>query len=278
MISTEEILLKIDKQFGIDIANRKADAIIFIGEAIEAIGYHVGFETIVEELTVSNYRVKKPYRMVSNEPFIFYEGYTLPMSRNQYNLRYPTLGDDLDEADANYVKVAELQKEVDRYEDLIEQLEDDPTNQDLIDAAAESKSTISSMVRALRIDTPPVDSLIVDSYNFNGEWIQTTFASGTIEIHYKAFIVDRDTGFPMIVDTYKYRQAVMWYVFSRLLLSGEKHNEFNFDKADDRWEMYKDRAQNEPKQPSVDMMEEFTNNWTRMSFNGRFLDEAFITY
>ncbi|KKN88753.1 hypothetical protein LCGC14_0246440 [marine sediment metagenome] len=277
MTSTEQILIKIKRQYGINIANRRADAIMFIGEAIEAIGYHTGFETVVEELTVSNYRVKKPYRFVGGEDnlSIFYGTYSLPLSRNQYNLRYPHLGDTEESADANAVKVAELQKEVDRYDALIITLATDPTDQDIIDAVAESQTTISSMTRALKIETQPIDD-VVDSYNIQGDWIQTTFVSGTIEVHYKAFFVDETTEYPMIVDTFKYRQAVMWYVFSRLLLSGETHGEFNFKKADLEWDYYRDQARQEPKMPSIDMSEEFTNHWTRMSLNGRFMEEAFM--
>jgi len=274
--TTQEILLRV-KRLGFDVANSKADAIMFIGDAIASIGYHIGFQPVAKKITVANYRVRLPLDCVKLKK-VYYENYELPYSSDQRLLRYSEGmigGEELTE-EANAIKLLELQKEIDRLNSILEDLESDPVNEDLLDAKADSQKKIDSMSRAMKTTAISTGDQLVNSYVEVAGYIKTSFSSGEIEVHYLGYPIEENTGYPLIRDTYKYKRAVVWYVISQLLLMGFKHPVINFEKADDRWEFYRESARNEGKFESSDKMEEFTQFWTRMNMGGQLNDEAFI--
>jgi len=60
-----------------------------------------------------------------------------------------------------------------------------------------------------------------DFYAINDGFIKTSFASGEIKLIYKKFDCDQE-GFIMIPDVVEYKEALVWTVFTSLLLEGYK--------------------------------------------------------
>lgn len=111
-----------------------------------------------------------------------------------------------------------------------------------------------------------VASSSIDSgeyYQVNPDYLITSFEEGEVRVHYDAFPVDNDN-LPVIPDVYSVKEAILWYIISRMLMSGYKHPEFNFVFADGQWKDYKDRAMNDAMWPSIDKMDTFRRMWVRM--------------
>ena len=76
--SAKKIIDLIYRDFKPADSNWVGDAYDMIGEAIEGIGYHVGFEPWYKELTTVNYRVKYP-SFLHEISFIEFNGKRLPL-------------------------------------------------------------------------------------------------------------------------------------------------------------------------------------------------------
>lgn len=102
-----------------------------------------------------------------------------------------------------------------------------------------------------------------DTYITDGNYIKTSFQEGQIALLYKGFDTDAD-GFALVPDDISFKEALFWYCFKLMLLSGHKHPEFNFEKADARWQLYCTQARNSHNMLDLTQASSFTNQWTRM--------------
>lgn len=102
-----------------------------------------------------------------------------------------------------------------------------------------------------------------DTYITDGNHIKTSFQEGTVTLIYTGFETDED-GFAMVPDDISFKEALFWYCFKLMLLSGYKHPEFNFEKADARWQLYCTQARNGHNMLDLSQASSFTNQWTRM--------------
>lgn len=114
----------------------------------------------------------------------------------------------------------------------------------------------------------------INYYTTNFDKIAVSFEQGEVTMFYTAFPLDCD-GFPMVVDTYKYKEALKWYLVKNFLAQGNKHPVFSYQDAEQRFERFKDKAANEAKMPSIDKLERFTNMWTRIKFNPHLGSDSF---
>lgn len=120
-------------------------------------------------------------------------------------------------------------------------------------------------------------SCIDESYSLNPNYIETTFPDGCITIHYERVPVDCD-GFPMIIDRVKTKNAITWYILSRMILRGFKHQTIpSFDYANAQWEKYYPQAQNDVILSDIDDMELFKKSWLGLVKNTNLTNEFFNT-
>lgn len=115
-----------------------------------------------------------------------------------------------------------------------------------------------------------------ENYSLNPNYIQTTFQTGCIKIHYKAIPTDCD-GFPMVVDRVKVTQAIEWYVMRGMLLRGFKHQTVAFADADKMWEKYYPQAQNDLVFSTIDDWELFKKSWLGLVKSTNMTNEMFNT-
>lgn len=109
------------------------------------------------------------------------------------------------------------------------------------------------------LDTDLVQQLPVNTqegYQFHIDQISTTFESGWITVYFKEMLHD-DRGLPLIPDHQDYKEAIYWYIITKLIQSGYDHVMFHHDdrKAWERFELHAARAISNITYPSVDQKE-----------------------
>ncbi len=129
-------------------------------------------------------------------------------------------------------------------------------------------------------DDPAQSNLLQSAFQYyqtNVNYMVTSFTSGQVLLHYKRMPLDKNN-LPLILDSVRYREALVWYVVSRMLLGGtivHPDPKINFEFADNRWETFKAKAQNEYNAPSIDAMQRFMHMWTRQKFDMQEPDRFF---
>lgn len=103
-------------------------------------------------------------------------------------------------------------------------------------------------------------------YVTNLDKIAVSIESGEVTLFYTGYPLDCD-GFPMVIDTYKYKEALKWFLVKNFLAQGNKHPTFNYQDAEQRFERFRSQASNESLMPSIDRLERFTSMWTRIKFD-----------
>ncbi len=104
------------------------------------------------------------------------------------------------------------------------------------------------------------------SYTVNPNYINSDLPDGeSIEIFYQAFPTD-EQGFPLIPSDVTFKQAIMWYIISRLMLRGFEHpdKKLDFEAAEARWLKYCTQAENDAKMLDIARYESFKDQWVRL--------------
>ena len=104
-----------------------------------------------------------------------------------------------------------------------------------------------------------------DSYYFvNGKYIITSFTGETITILYHAAYTEE--GVPLIPDDATVKNALMFYVLSRLVLGGYKHPDpqFTFVNLNALWEQNKRKASVKVSFITQDKAKTFADNWVTL--------------
>lgn len=116
-----------------------------------------------------------------------------------------------------------------------------------------------------------------DYFNTNDFGLEFPFETGEVKLIYIVFPTDEE-GFPLIIDTFKYKKAIEWYVMSQMILGGYKHhdNTIDYKFANEMWEDFAYKAQNEIKMPSIDRMERFARMWTSIKLDRTAYDRFFV--
>lgn len=81
-------------------------------------------------------------------------------------------------------------------------------------------------------------------YKVVGNYIQTSFETGYIKLHYYAVPVCNE-GYPLIPDNANFRAGLEWHVIKRLIGAGYIHPVFNYDYANQQCELYMGRGMGE---------------------------------
>lgn len=220
--SSGALLSKLYRDFRPSHSDWEADAIEWIGEALDFIGVHYAEEKRSINLTITNYRVPLPTGF-STCRGVWYNDVELP-----YGGDFNKYGNFFD-GDV-YISSKKTVLE----------------------------TTNSGMTRY----ASPLakDSVRDDYFLFNPGYIQTSFATGTIRFAYNRKPVD-DDGYPMIPDNVYCVQALWWYVVKQLLLQGYKHPVISYKEAEAKWEEYCVSAGNDMMMPTPAKMEKIKDNW-----------------
>ncbi|MFN7465260.1 MAG: hypothetical protein ACK53T_01365 [Planctomycetota bacterium] len=249
LTSVSTILNKVQRTFRPPDSSWIGDAIEDIGLAIQAIGYHAGFEHKQTEppyIKVTNNRAKVPCHV---ERIKVIEQ-LLPDAFSERNLLNPDGTTPFPQVEYNPDCT---------YRGVKMFLGSDQTGYGFAE------------------DNPRTTGISPGApyYNLDGDYIYTSFTEGLIKLHYVGFALDKN-GYPRILDDADYKMAVEWYVVYNMLLKGFKHPDLSWKDAYQMWETYRLRAENAPKMPSIDAAERFRNTWSRFAIGNEWGQEFFM--
>jgi hypothetical protein len=233
-ISSKQVIAKIYRDLKPSGSSWTSDALEWIGEALDFIGYHGMFDHVAKELTVENHKAEIPcdlYQLIQIE----HEGTALVYGTDTtgYN------------ADSRTTSAT-------------------PTNSSVYTVAvAETNPTDDHSSPAFTLKFTKDTRQSNEYYLINGGYIVTSFEEGTIKLHYTAYPTDSD-GFPMVPDNIYVKQALEWYIIRQMMMGGYVHPVFDWGVADRQWGHYCVAAQNDLAFPSIDKMETMKNMFVRM--------------
>ena len=104
-----------------------------------------------------------------------------------------------------------------------------------------------------------------DTYIIDCDHIKTSFATGKVCVSYMAFPTDEEC-YPMVPDDISYREAMFWYIYKKLVLSGTpgRNPKIGYEYAEQMWQVYCTQARNAANYPDIDRYESFMNQWVRL--------------
>tara|TARA_B100000963_G_scaffold361701_1_gene398794 strand:+ start:800 stop:1795 length:996 start_codon:yes stop_codon:yes gene_type:complete len=116
-----------------------------------------------------------------------------------------------------------------------------------------------------------------ECYLIENNMMKTSFEEGKICLSYTAFATDADC-WPVIPNDISFKEAMFWYIYKKLLLSGmvdPNNNGLSYDFADSKWKYYCTQARNEAKYPDIARYESFMNQWVRLIPRINLYDDGF---
>lgn len=102
-----------------------------------------------------------------------------------------------------------------------------------------------------------------EQYFHQGSFIKFTFEDNWVALEYHAIPIDED-GYPLLPDAAEYKEALTWYIISKLLLRGKKHPSIDFQYADQKWERNATRARNAMNIPDKGQYRAFKEKWVQL--------------
>jgi hypothetical protein len=248
--SAKYILTKVYRDYKPTANGWESSAIEWIGEALEAIGASAGLVTksTTNEgcdgaVTVENHRAKLPCDLVN----------LLAVEYNGRNLPY---GGDVTGAGLSIAS-----RTTDIYSNN--------------GTSATTEILPGNSIPLQNVNTVSWEQTVTDYYLINPNYIQTSFETGHLKLHYEAYPVCSE-GYPLVPDHYYYDTALSWYVVSKLILSGGYTNaDITFQFAHQMWCEYKLLASNKAMYPSIGKMHRFMNMWVRLVPNTSLPDDFF---
>jgi hypothetical protein len=234
-VSTKEVIGKIFRDLKPTDTSWTMDAVEWIGEALDFIGYHGAFEKKVDTVTVADFRAQFPcdlYALIQVE----YEGQALVFGTDTaaYDRGNRTTGATPNNSGSVYTSAV---------------YQTNPTEE-----AAQPNFSLATTTNRVAGS---------DYYLVNAGYIVTSFEAGDIKLHYTAYPTDED-GFPLVPDNIYVKQALEWYVIRQMMMGGYMHPIFNWQTADQKWGHYCIAAQNDLAFPSIDKMETMKNAFVRL--------------
>lgn len=226
-VSSKNIISKVFRDFGNENTSFVHDAIEWIGETLERIGTTVMYTNSVCTLEVKCHKACIPPNSESIVA-ISYMGKRLRRGSNQRSVGFVT-------------------EKIEPHTEWVQQPLLSGNNQ----ALANMNNTLFPFVFHTS-----------HYYDLNPGYIITSFEEGKIDVYHKAFPID-DNGFPMVWDNVYVREACMWGIISKMLMSGQQHPVINYDRAVSEHERFIMLSRTADF-PNIDDMERFRNMWVRM--------------
>jgi hypothetical protein len=232
-ISTREVIGKVFRDLKPKNASWTMDAVEWIGEALDFIGYHGTFDHKSIVLNVTDHKAELPcdlYQLVQ----VAHNGCALVYGTDTTGYTADHRIQSTPAGNAVYTTAVGQTNPNDSH--------DNPT--------------FSLKFTSDRRDTN-------DYYVINGGFIVTSFEQGEITLYYTAYLTDQE-GFPLVPDNIYVKQALEWYIIRQMMMGGFVHPVFNWEVADMKWGHYCVAAQNDLTFPNIDKMETLKNMFVRM--------------
>jgi hypothetical protein len=239
-VSSKAVIAKVFRDLKPTTDTWVIDAVEWIGEALEFIGYIGGLERKALTLKVKNHRALLPCELVDILQ-VEYQGSALPYGTD-------TTGFDLPNAKRTTSPSPYSPGSITTAAVFKTKANEHPSGADTF---KEQKEVTSSGYGG------------GDYYVINPDYLQTSFEKGDVKVHFSSYPICKD-GFPKVPDNIYYKQALEWYVIRQMLMGGYSHPFINWQVADQKWGHYCVAAQNDAAYPSIDKMESFKNMWVRM--------------
>lgn len=271
-ISSKYIIQRLLANHTFDDTNWKNDAIDWVGQAMRFIGKHAGFPVkMCCDAYVENHHVCYPAGF-EGLIAVVYKGEALlkgssPSGIN-YEVRNPAAV--LEQGIADNDVLVELNGLIAQKNELIEQYAITPT-----DTIADEINRVAGRINVLEIYINVANQYQTGRKSSTGEFfyekenmIQTSFATGYVDIIYASFALDEE-GFPLLIDNEFYIQAIEWYIILMLIQKGYTHPIFTWETA---YKMFwgdgtlqnlgwRAKAANNVRMPSIQDAERFTRMW-----------------
>jgi hypothetical protein len=102
-----------------------------------------------------------------------------------------------------------------------------------------------------------------DWYGIEANYITTSFANGTVRLHYKARPSDED-GLPLIPDNDDYKQAIYYYVRAMMIGAGYEDKVLKYEECMQHFELHARRAINQISYSTPDQKEQMMKTLVRL--------------
>jgi len=235
LVSSKDVIGKVFRDLKPTDASWTSDALEWIGEALDFIGFHGVFDHKSKELTIADHKAVLPcdlYQLIQVE----YDGRALVYGTDTSGYTADTRTTSAEPATSQSVYTV---------------------------AVAESNPTDDHSSPAFTLKFTKSVRATDDYYLINAGTIVTSFEDGTVKLHYTAYPTDED-GYPKVPDNIYVKQALEWYIIRQMMMGGYVHPVFNWEVADQKWGHYCVAAQNDLAFPSIDKMETMKNMFVRM--------------
>jgi len=265
LITGEVIVDLVKRRFKPIDSNWESDAADIIGEGISSINIPMGYEVAWELLDIKNNRTRVPQE-AEELLFVMYEGSLLNKSLKRTALnpekidtKKNTNVDALMEIESLTLRHETLQTLINNTTDIDKALEYQEKQQEVLEEILVQSKVLQ--------DRPlPTNSYPAASWQEQGHYIVTSFETGQILVYYKKYFLS-DEGYPMIIDTQKYRTAMYFYFVWELLSQGYESATMRAMDAFEMHEMWAQKARNEASTFGIDEHEAFARATVRMKFN-----------
>ena len=290
LFTSKQLIARIFNDFGITNNTLAGSIYEYIGDAVQGIGYGANFEVNSTKLCVKDHKANYPCGIISIIG-VLYNNERLPIGSDisQYGIIdwNKTRGSNVVSSNIDADNRA-LTNAVNLLDDKQTEYDDylvnggspsSPYAVDLLEQIKELQNKIKSLSLAINISvSKKINSsgIINNYYDAAKDFLITSFPEGEVILVYSSSPVD-DDGFPLLIDSFKYKEAVTWYCIYRMILRGYEHKSIkDFGVAMQLWEKYRIQAINESKKFSQDDMEKFKNMWASAKPNAESWNNFFI--
>lgn len=259
-ISCKEIIQQTVSNFGLTIKS-EADCIEWIGDCIEAIGYHTGFDNKWYEYTVINNTIEQPCDLFDLN-YILYNCKIL--HKGVIENEYRNLGES-----PNNIILNDL---INTKCKIIEELEccENETKTSLVESYKNVNHKILSYLGMIN-HCHSKTNYFIDGHSC---WKTNIEDNNKVIIYYKAFKLDEE-GFPMIVNEYNYKQAVKYYILRSLMEQGFVHQMLKYNDVYQITNNYIHKASNYGAKFNRIGAVNFLKAWTRVINNSVLLNDIY---
>lgn len=272
LTSSNEIIARVMRDFRVNNINWKASAYDWIADAMSAINAWYSFEHVEKDIEICGNKGHYPCNLVELYG-VKYCGHKLPLGKNIAKIPCERLFSchDVQMDITNYEKVKEVNSKIILLANLQQQYDATHDPGDLEQIVELTKQIANYTIPYVAY---PHNRYGFHYYNLQPGCIETTFESGTVTLVYTGAVADKD-GLPLIPDNFEFKEAIAWFIISRLIMGGYEHPIFGYELADNKWEHFKLAARNQMKMPTIDRMQALTNMWTSPVFDRTLPDRFF---
>ena len=240
-ISSKAIIRKLMRDLKPGDDNWIDDAVEWVGEALEHIGSMPQLETKNCVLTVANYKTCLPADLYSINQVAINTS-VAPTIESELDTLTEKVTDIQTTLAANpdqslYAELREIVSRMTILQSLYFKEEDNMVPLRYGKATFKKDENCATCVDNLEVAG--------DWYVVENGYVKTSFLSGKLCISYNAFPTDEDC-YPMVPDDISFKEAMFWYIYKQMLLSGfnTKNNGIDYNFADQKWRYYCTQARN----------------------------------